>query len=209
MSDTIRVVLADDHPALRLGIRVLLEQAAGLELVGEAQDGIQALELVQALQPDVVILDCRLPGMDGMEVAEQIHQRGLPTRVVALSAYDDKQYVSRMMRAGALGYVLKDEGPGAIVLAVRAAARGEQYHSPRLASKAARPDRAGRPAGLTERETEVLQLVSKGLRNKQIARSLGVKVRTVEFHVSSILSKLGVASRVEAALWAKDHNLAS
>jgi len=209
VSETIRVLLADDHPALRLGLRVLLERAPDVELVGEAEDGEEALALIEKLQPDVVVLDCELPEMEGVEVAQEIRRRDLPVRVLALSSYDDERYVRGMLDAGAVGYLLKDEAPQAIVAAVRAAARGEGYFSPAVAAKVTAWSRGERPGGLTEREVEVLTLVAEGLPNKQIASQLQVAERTVNFHVSNILHKLGAASRVEATVWAKEQGVIS
>ncbi|MGQ9718066.1 MAG: response regulator, partial [Anaerolineae bacterium] len=122
MSKAIRVLLADDHPILRLGLRVLLDQAPDVEVVGEAENGEEALTLIEALVPDVAVLDCQLPGLEGTRVALEIQRRGLPVRVLALSAYDDERYVRGMLEAGAAGYLLKDEAPEMIVVAVRAAA---------------------------------------------------------------------------------------
>jgi len=209
VSEIIRVLLVDDHPALRLGLRVLLERAPDVELVGEAENGAEALALVEASQPDVVVLDCELPEMEGVEVAQEICRRNLPVRVLALSSYDDERYVRGMLDAGAVGYLLKDEAPGVIVTAARAAAQGEGYFSPAVAAKVAAWSRGERPGGLTEREIEVLALVAEGLPNKQIAYRLQVAERTVQFHVSNILQKLGVASRVEAAVWAKEQGVIS
>jgi len=209
VSETIRVLLADDHPALRLGLRVLLERAPDVELVGEAEDGAEALALVEASRPDVVVLDCEMPEMEGVEVAQEIRRRNLPVRVLALSSYDDERYVRGMLDAGAVGYLLKDEAPGVIVAAARAAARGEGYFSPAVAAKVAAWSRGERPGGLTEREVEVLRLVAEGLPNKQIASQLQVAERTVNFHVSNILQKLDAASRVEAAVWAKEQGVIS
>ena len=145
--------------------------------------------------------------MEGAQVALEIRRRGLPVRVLALSSYDGERYVQGMLEAGATGYLLKEEAPGVIVAAVRAAARGEGYFSPPAAAKVVAWARGERPAGLTEREVEVLRLVAEGLSNKEIAHKLRVKKRTVEFHVGNILRKLGVASRVEAAVWAKEHGV--
>jgi DNA-binding NarL/FixJ family response regulator len=144
-----------------------------------------------------------------VEVAQEIRLRNLPVRVLALSAYDNEQYVRGMLEAGAVGYLLKDEAPETIVAAVRAAVRGEGYFSPAVAAKVAAWARGERPGGLTQREVEVLRLVAEGLSNKEIAQTLRVVVRTVEFHVGNILRKLGVASRVEAAVWAKEQGVIS
>ena len=205
---TVRVLLVDDHPALRLGLRVLLERAPDVELVGEAEDGAEALTLVEASRPDVVVLDCELPEMEGVEAAQEMRRRDLPVRILALSSYDDERYVRGMLEAGAMGYLMKDEAPDVIVTAVRTVARGEGYFSPTVAAKVAAWARGERPGGLTERELEVLRLVVEGLPNKQIASQLQVVERTAQFHVSNILHKLGAASRVEAAVWATEHGIA-
>ncbi|MDA8189392.1 MAG: response regulator transcription factor [Dehalococcoidales bacterium] len=207
----IRVLLADDHPALRVGLRVLLEQASDVEVVGDAGDGREALDRIEELRPDVAVLDCQLPEIQGTEVAAEIRRRGLATRVLALSAYRDEKYVRGMMKAGAVGYLLKDEAPRVIVAAVQAAARGESWFSPEVAAKVAAWQRGelSEQPDLTEREMEVLQLVAKGKSNKEIAYALNVTERTIEFHVGNILSKLGVASRVEAAMWARDRGIDS
>ena len=204
MSEIIRVLLADDHPALRLGMRMLLDRAPDVEVVGEAKDGEEALALIEELRPDVAVLDCKLPGLSGPEVAREIRRRGLPVRVLALSAYKDDRYVRGMLAAGAVGYLLKEEAPETIVAAVR----GERYFSPPVADKMAAWARGERPGGLTGRELEVLRLVARGLSNKEIALMLKVKERTVVFHVSNTLKKLGAASRVEAAMWAKEQGIA-
>ncbi|MCD6552860.1 MAG: response regulator transcription factor [Anaerolineae bacterium] len=209
MSEVIRILLADDHPTLRVGLRVLLDQAPDVEVVGEAEDGEEALALIEALAPDVAVLDCQLPGMSGPQVAAEMQRRGLPTKVLALSSYSDDHYVRGMLEAGAVGYLLKSEAPEVIVAAVRSAVEGGSYCSPPVASKIAAWARGDLPAGLTRREIEVLRLVAEGLSNKEIAHRLKVTERTAEFHVGNILRKLGVASRVEAAMWAKEQSMVS
>jgi len=208
VSETIRVLLVDDHPALRLGLRVLLERAPDVELVGEAENGAEALALIETAQPDVVVLDCELPEVEGVDVAREIRRRNLPACVLALSSYDDERYVRGMLKAGAVGYLLKDEAPSVIVAAVRAAARGKGYFSPTVTATVTAWARGEQPGGLTKRELEVLRLVAEGLSNKEIAFKLQVVERTAQFHVSNILHKLGAASRVEAAMWATEHGIA-
>ena len=207
MTKTIRVLLADDHPTLRLGLRVLLDQAPDVEVVGEAEEGEEALAQIEALQPDVAVLDCKLPGLSGMEVAAAIVSKGLPVRVLALSAYDDERYLQGMLKAGAVGYLLKEEAPPNIVAAVRAAARGEQRWTADQLARARRwqEEVEAMWERLTEREREVLALVAERKSNKEIAQTLSVSERTVEFHMSNILDKLRLSSRVEAAVWAKEH----
>jgi DNA-binding NarL/FixJ family response regulator len=205
----IRVLLADDHPALRIGLRVLLEQAPGIAVVAEASDGEEALTLAKELRPQVAVLDCQLPRLAGAAVAAALRRAGLPVRVLALSAYSDDVHLRSMLEAGAVGYLIKDEAAEVIADAVRAAVRGDIWFSPAVAARADAWARGewGLPVVLTEREAEVLRLVAGGKANKEIARALAVAERTVEFHISNLLAKLGVASRVEAAVWAKDHGL--
>ncbi len=205
--ERIHVLLADDHPVLRVGLRILLEQAPDIAIVGEAGNGAEALAQIEALRPEVVVLDCELPGMAGAAVAAEIQRRGLPTRVLALSAYADEYHVRGMLEAGAVGYLLKEEAPEVIVAAVRAAAQGKGYFSPTVAAQMAAWARGEHPGGLTEREVEVLRLLAQGRSNQEIAQALRISVRTVEFHVGNILKKLGAASRVEAAVWAKEHGI--
>ena len=205
----IHVLLADDHPALRIGLRVLLDQAPDVRIAGVAGDGVQALELIAALRPTVALLDCQLPGLTGAAVATEVQRRGLPTRILALSAYRDERYVREMLSAGAVGYLLKEEVPEVLVASVRAAARGEGWFSPAVAAWVAGFTRPARSAQirLTDRERAVLRLVTQGKTNKEFAQALTVTERTVEFHLSNLLAKLGVDSRVKAAIWAKEHGL--
>ncbi len=206
--DEIRVLLVDDHPALRVGLRVLLEQA-GIPVIGETGSGREALALIADLQPDVVVLDCQLPDWEGTAVAMEIKRRGLPTRVLALSSYSDTRYVRAMIDAGAAGYLLKDEAPERIVEAVRAAAWGESLWTTEHVLRAQRwqEEVKARWEQLTRREREVLQLVAAGKGNQQIACELKVQEKTVEYHVTNILGKLGVRSRAEAIVWMKDSGL--
>ena len=207
MPNTISVLLADDHPALRVGLRVLLDRADDIAVIGEVDDGEAALAAIEVSPPDVAVLDCQLPGIDGVIVAAKIQQRALDVRVLALSAYDDDRYLAGMMAAGAVGYLLKNEAPGQIVAAVQAAMRGEALWTPEQISRVEqwRAEVAEVRESLTDREREVLALVTEGLSNKEIAQALTVTVRTTDFHVSNILRKLGAISRVEAAVWAKEH----
>lgn len=207
MAGAIRVFLVDDHPTLRIGLRALLGQALDIVVVGEANNGQEALRQLEILQPDVVVLDYKLSDMEGMELACWIRRRGLPIRVLVLSSYDEDRYLAQMWSAGAMGYLPKEETPWAIVAAVRAAAKGWSLWTP---SQLARIERwreevEQRWRTLTEREREVLRLMVTGKSNKEIARALGITERTVEFHVGNLLSKLGAGSRVEAVIWAKAH----
>ena len=200
----IRVLLADDHPITRGGIRDLLDKAVDIEVVGEAGDGAQALRLVGELSPDVLLLDMEMPGIKGVEVARQLQAARSPVRVLALSAYDDLEYIQGVLSSGAAGYLTKEEVPQTIVEAVRGVARGEQgWLSRRVAAQMAAwtQGESGRTE-LTKRELEVLQRVAEGGTNQEIGLALGISDKTVEKHMESIFGKLGVASRVEAAVYA-------
>lgn len=204
----IRVLLADDHPALRMGLRVLLDQSPDITVIAETGNGVEALAQIEALRPEVAVLDCLLPGLSGPEVAAASRQRGLPTRVLALSGYRDEPYVQGMIAAGAMGYLLKEEAPSAIVTAVRAVARGESLWTPdQIASARRWEEIETRWASLTGREQQVLLLVAKGKSNKEIARELKIQIRTVEAHLTNLLQKLNLTSRQEAAAFAWQHKL--
>jgi DNA-binding NarL/FixJ family response regulator len=209
MTKPIRVLLADDHPAMRIGLRVLLDQAPDIEVIAETGDGEQTLVQIETLQPQVVVLDCQLPKLSGIEVAAQIKQKGLPSRLLALSAYDSPQYQWGMLEMGAVGYLLKEQAPTEIVAAVQAVAQGQQLWTVDqiTAARHWQQEVQARWSALTEREQKVLALVAVGKSNKEISQALNITARTVEFHVSNILSKLDVTSRVEAAIWVRTYGL--
>ncbi len=201
---TIRVLLADDHPVTRDGIRNLLEKAPGLVVVGEAVNGIEALRLVEELAPDVLLLDMEMPGLKGIDVARQLQVAGSTVRILALSAYDDKQYILELLASGAAGYLVKEEAPEAIIDAVRGVAQGQQgWVSRRIAAQLMAWTREEPPkTNLTDREMGVVRLVAAGKTNQEIGLALGISDKTVEKHLEAVFAKLGVASRVEAAVWA-------
>jgi DNA-binding NarL/FixJ family response regulator len=205
MSPT-KVLLVDDHPIVRTGIRNLLERAAEIDVVGEASDGFEALKLVEKLSPDVVLLDMEMPGMNGNEVAIHLKKAGSPVKILALSAHDDKQYIQELLANGASGYLTKEEVPEAIIEAVRGVARGEQgWVSRKIAAKMTtwmNEDNPAKHKGLTPREVQVLKMVVAGKTNQEIGLELGISEKTVEKHLEGVFSKLGVASRVEAAVHA-------
>ena len=205
MSPT-KVLLVDDHPIVRTGIRNLLERAAEISIVGEASDGFEALKLVEKLSPDVVLLDMEMPGMNGSEVAIHLKQAGSPVKILALSAHDDKQYIQELLANGASGYLTKEEVPETIIEAVRGVARGEQgWVSRKIAAKMTTwmsGDSRADHMGLTPREVQVLKMVVAGKTNQEIGLELGISEKTVEKHLEGVFSKLGVASRVEAAVHA-------
>lgn len=204
---TIRVVIAEDHALVREGTRQLLSNDPLIEIVGEAGDGQRALELVEELQPDVLVLDLRMPVMTGIEVAQQLKATSSPTRVLVLSAYDDDEYIFAAMDAGASGYLLKTAHGDEVKDALHAIARGDVILQSGIAAKFIR----GRPADnghlppdtdLTARELEILHLAALGLRNKEIAERLFLSQRTIEGHFSHVFDKLAVGSRTEAIVYA-------
>jgi len=197
---SIRVFLADDHPPLRVGLRVLLEQCADIQVIGESGDGYDALRQIESLRPDVAVIDCQLPGLEGIEVAAEIKRRGVPTRVLALSSFADERYVRGMLEADAIGYLLKEEAPERIVEAVHAAARGEEWFSAKISKLIADWSQGKHPYGLSERDIVILRLLVSGKLNKEIAVELGFSEKTVEKYLGEIFKKIGVATRVEAAV---------
>jgi DNA-binding NarL/FixJ family response regulator len=198
-----RVVLVDDHPVVRAGIKNLLEQAHDIQVVGEASDGTQAIRLVDELKPDVLLLDMEMPGLSGNEVAQKLQEKGAEVRILALSAHDDKQYIQELLSNGASGYLIKEEVPETIVEAVRGVARGERgWVSRRVAAQMSSwmQDEESSRKGLTTREVQVLHAVVDGKTNQEIGLSLGISEKTVEKHLEGVFHKLEVASRVEAAV---------
>ncbi|HMM41794.1 MAG TPA: response regulator transcription factor [Thermomicrobiales bacterium] len=199
----IRVLLADDHSVVRQGLRMFLGLDPDLEVVGEAEDGAQAVALARELKPDVVVMDLLMPVMDGITATATIRAEGLDTEVLAVTSVLEDDAVIRAIRAGAIGYMLKDIQADELCRAIHAAAAGRVQLSPqaaaRLMREVAAPDS---PEALTARETDVLRLVARGLANKEIAQELSIGEKTVKTHVSSILAKLGLQSRTQAALHA-------
>ena len=205
MPKKIRVLMIDDHPIVRSGIRMLLEKAGNIEVVGEADRGDDAVGLLKRLKPDVLLLDMEMPGKTGVEVAREVEAARLPVRVLALSAHDDEEYILNLLANGAAGYLTKEEALDTIVDAVHGVANGEEgWLSRRAAARMATMTRKRQRdiIDLTDREEEVLKLVSEGWTNNRIATELTLSERTVRFHLTNIYDKLGVTSRAEAISWA-------
>jgi DNA-binding NarL/FixJ family response regulator len=205
----IRVLIADDHPVVRQGLRTFLDLQDDITVVGEAGDGAEAVELVEKLAPDVLLLDLKMPVLDGHGALERL--TGSRTRVVVLTSVSDRGDVGPAMRAGASGFLYKDVDPNALVQAVRAVHGGQVLLAPEAAeamlSGSGGAPEVPAPVPLTDREREVLALIAAGRSNREIARSLAVAEKTVKTHVSNVLMKLGVQDRTQAALYAVRHGL--
>ena len=214
MTKPIRVFIADDHALVRKGIRALLITETGIDVVGEAIDGQEAITKISQLQPDIVLMDLVMPGMDGIEAIRQLQTRGISTRILVLTSFATDDKVFPAIKAGAQGYLLKDSGPEALIQAIYQVHRGESSLHPKVARKLLKelsqpPNLPSTQDPLTTREVEVLRLVANGLSNHQIAERLVISEATVRTHVSHILSKLHLASRTQAALYALREGVAS
>jgi len=203
MSAPIRILIADDHSVVRQGLKMFLGLDSELEVVGEAADGSEAVKLAHQLHPDVVLMDLLMPVMDGITATQTIRRELPDVEVVALTSVLEDASVVGAVRAGAVGYLLKDTESDELRRAIKAAAAGQVQLSPQAAARLLREVRTpDSPETLTERETDVLRLLARGLANKEIAHELSIGEKTVKTHVSNILAKLGVQSRTQAALYA-------
>jgi len=214
MISSIRVLIADDHAIVRKGIRALLSTEPDIQVIGEAGDGAEAVAQAQALRPDVILMDLVMPKMDGIEATQQITAQLPGTHILVLTSFAADDKVFPAIKAGALGYLLKDSGPEALVRAIHQVHRGEPSLEPSIARKvlyelAHPPKNPLTPDPLTERELDVLRLIAQGHSNREIAGHLVITEMTVRTHVSNILSKLHLASRTQAALYALREGLAS
>lgn len=210
MGDTIRILLADDHAVVRQGTRELLEQQDDLEVVAEASDGKEAVQLALTEHPDVVIMDFSMPELNGIEATRQIKAVAPDIAVLVLTAYDSDQYIFAFLAAGAAGYLLKDVSVDQLIRAIRAVHAGESMLHPAITRKVishfAQPEQKSKPPigteQITERELDVLKLAAQGLSNRDIALHLGISVRTAQTHLSNVFNKMGVGSRTEAVMHA-------
>jgi DNA-binding NarL/FixJ family response regulator len=203
----IRVLLADDHGVVRDGLARLLGSVPDIEVVGAAADGDQAVELAREHRPDVVLMDLRMPGMDGSEATRRLLESDPAMNVVILTSFSERDEILGALDAGAIGYLLKDAEPDELIRGVRAAAQGDSPLDPKAARTLIGSRSAGQSHPLTDREQEVLQLVARGLPNKLIARELGISEKTVKAHLTTVFQRIGVTDRVQAAMWARDHKL--
>jgi DNA-binding NarL/FixJ family response regulator len=209
-----RIILVDDHEVVRLGLKALLDRHPHFEVVGEAASSREAIELVSNIQPDVVVMDVRLPGTSGIEACEEITRRFPTTKVIMLTSYAEDEMLFSAIRAGASGYILKQIGGNDLIHALEAVSRGEALLDPAVTQRvfqevrrAVREEEASAFAHLSQQEKHVLLLVSEGKTNREIAKALFLGEGTVRNYVSSILSKLGVSNRAEAAAYAVEHSL--
>ncbi|HEY9787949.1 MAG TPA: response regulator transcription factor [Candidatus Obscuribacterales bacterium] len=208
----IRVMIVDDQSLVRQGLISLLSQEGDIEIVGEAGNGSEAISLLDSLRPDVILMDMRMPALDGVAATREILKRQPAMRIIVLTTFDDDEYIFESLKAGALGYLLKDSEPEIVANAIRAVHKGHTQLGPTIGQRVI--SRVKAPASkesaelakfLTERELEVLKLMADGSSNKDIADKLSITEGTVKHHISSILTQLGAKNRTEAALWARDN----
>jgi DNA-binding NarL/FixJ family response regulator len=205
----IRVLIADDHPVVRQGLRTFLGVQDDIEVVGEAADGVEVVARAESLQPDVILLDLKMPGVDGLAALRELRERGVTARVLVLTSVAERARVLPVVRAGAVGFLYKDVDPNALVQAIRAVHDGHVLFAPDAAEAMLGSGEGHRgTVVLTEREREVLAQLARGRSNREVARALVVSEKTVKTHVSNILTKLGVQDRTQAALYAVRHGLA-
>ena len=207
MTQRLRILLVDDHATVRQGLKLMLEREPDLEVVGEASDGAEALERVSEVRADVIVMDLSMPGTSGLVATRRLKAARPDVAIVTLTRHADKTYLRELLRAGTLGYVLKKSPYNELLRAIRAAGAGQQYVDPSLTHLLAEPfvrkhDRSIRVSPVTERESQVLQLVSLGHSNKEVAAQLGLSVKTIELHKANAMQKLGLEGRIELLRYA-------
>ncbi|GAA4551132.1 response regulator [Streptomyces collinus] len=211
MADAIKVLLVDDHQVVRRGLRTFLEVQDDIEVVGEAADGAEGVDRAEELKPDVILMDVKMPGMDGVDALRRLRELANPARVLVVTSFTEQRTVVPALRAGAAGYVYKDVDPDALAGAIRSVHAGHILLQPEVAGALLAQEEnnagTGRAGSLTEREREVLGLIADGRSNREIARALVLSEKTVKTHVSNILMKLDLADRTQAALWAVRHGV--
>jgi DNA-binding NarL/FixJ family response regulator len=202
---SIRVLIVDDHPVIRQGVRDLLAKALDIEIIGETGNSCDGLQMARELSPDVLLLDMQLQGMSGIDIAQTLQEEGSSVCILAFSAYNDRGYIQELLKSGASGYLNKEEAPEFILAAVRGVASGEKgWISRKILARLSdwQNGEISSPNGLSHREIQVLDQVVEGMTNGEIGIFLGISEKTVEKHLESVFHKLGVASRTEAAVWA-------
>ncbi|MFE0812824.1 response regulator [Streptomyces sp. NPDC058794] len=211
MADGIKVLLVDDHQVVRRGLRTFLEVQDDIEVVGEAADGAEGVDRAEELKPDVILMDVKMPGMDGVDALRRLRELDNHARVLIVTSFTEQRTVVPALRAGAAGYVYKDVDPDALAGAIRSVHAGHILLQPEVAGALLAQEESGsgpgRAGSLTEREREVLGLIADGRSNREIARALVLSEKTVKTHVSNILMKLDLADRTQAALWAVRHGV--
>ncbi|MFD5228421.1 response regulator [Streptomyces qaidamensis] len=211
MADAIKVLLVDDHQVVRRGLRTFLEVQDDIAVVGEAADGSEGVDRAEELKPDVILMDVKMPGMDGVDALRRLRELANPARVLVVTSFTEQRTVVPALRAGAAGYVYKDVDPDALAGAIRSVHAGHILLQPEVAGALLAQEESnagtGRAGSLTEREREVLGLIADGRSNREIARALVLSEKTVKTHVSNILMKLDLADRTQAALWAVRHGV--
>ncbi len=212
MADKIRVMIADDHPIVRQGVAVMIGRQADMELVAAVSDGEEAIRKAHQLHPDIIIMDIKMPIIDGLTAIEELAATDIESKILVLTSYPDDDNVLRAIKAGAMGFLLKDSSPETLIESIQMVCKGESILHPTIARKLIQeikrpPDLDPTKEPLTRREVEVLKCLSKGLSNREIAVELTVSVRTVTTHVRNILDKLHLANRTQAALYAVQHGI--
>ena len=211
----IKVLIADDHPLVRQGLQIFLGLCEEIEIVGEASNGEDVLQKAEALKPEIILMDLVMPGLNGNDTMKELKRRGIQSKVLVLTSFVEEDLILEAMRSGASGYLLKDICPSELVEAIKAASYGIPQLHPEVTKMLMQQVSGDKQSGrsllkdLTDREREVLMLIAKGLTNKEIAINLHVSIKTVKSHVSSIIQKLGVASRTQAALLATKEHMVS
>lgn len=209
----IRIMIADDHSIVREGLKQLLELESDFEVVGQASNGVETIERVKELKPDVLLLDINMPIMNGIKALKKLKEEGIDTKVVILTIHEDREYLIETMQIGASGYILKDSDSASFFKAIRDANSGESYIQPKLAAdlikefNKPRGSRIKKENELTQREYEVIALIADGLNNKDIAEKLFISEKTVKNHVSNIFRKINVSDRTQAAIYAYKNNI--
>lgn len=211
--NSIKILIADDHSIVREGLKQLLEMEKDFLVIGQASNGMETIQKVKELQPDVLLLDINMPVMSGIKALRKIKEEGIDVKVVILTIHEDREYLLETVQLGAIGYVLKDSDSITLAKAIRDANRGESYIQPKLAAELVKefnrpkPNKLNTEGELTQREYEVLTLIAEGMNNRDIAGKLYISEKTVKNHVSSIFRKINVNDRTQAAIYAFKHNI--